>query len=444
MENINSEKYKNLNYDKKNIQTKSNIEKSKNNIFEGNHSDSKKEKDNCIIFDETIAQSKKKANPYRIIEFSKIIGKHQMPVDFIEELENGFFVSDGSDNSLILYNQFFEKIKTIECNDWVYKDGEKMNYKEKSEDSIKLLCAINQEFQIINLDKKDLKINKNKYKCPNKTFTNFVEIKENNIVSTGRGGASYCDDFFNEKKRFTEIIITEKTYRGLIKVNDKNASLSSNKIILDGEDCLLLYNTKKKTEPLKISGYSPNPSINNFVIMPREENKINYKILLCACTKFTKDQKNGILLINPQLGDNKNIENPFYETENFEVYCFCPILQVINKNSNSEKENIDEEYRRNITRKDTDYFFVGGYDLDQREGKIKLFKIIYGSKAWETKIVFIQDIIVCDDDKFENFDGAITCIKQSKISGCILVTCYNRNVYLFTPPNMDLFINNKI
>ena len=173
--------------------------------------------------------------------------------------------------------------------------------------------------------------------------------------------------------------------------------------------------------------------------MPREETKINYKILICACKKYAKDQKNGILLVNPQLGDNKNIENPFYEIENFEVYCFCPILIVENKNSNFE--NIDEEYRKNITIKDTDYFFVGGFDLDKREGLIKLYKIVYGSKAWETKIEFIQDIIIQENEneKFEDFDGAITCIIQSKISGYILVTCYNGNVYLFTPPNKDLF-----
>ena len=139
------------------------------------------------------------------------------------------------------------------------------------------------------------------------------------------------------------------------------------------------------------------------------------------------------------MGDNKNIENPFYEIKDFEVYCFCPILEVENKNSNFE--NINEEYRKNITMKDTDYFFVGGFDLNKRESLIKLYKIEYGSKAWETKIKFVIDIIIQENEKekFEDFDGAITCIIQSKISGNILATCYNGNVYLFTPPNMDLF-----
>ena len=430
-----------LNNIQNNNESKSNKEKSKKS------EEKKLDSTKVVINDDSTAtqsyiidsQKKKKAGPFKIIEFLNIIGKHKNAADFIVELKNGFFISGGCENILILYDAYFiEKIKIRENSDWVFKVGEKMNSKEK-EDIIRLLCTTNQEFDIIELYIKTLKTSKNPYQLAKKTNINFVEMKENNIVLLGRGGASYYIDLFNSKKQLTENKITEKTYRGLIKINDKNVSLTSNKIIPDGEDMLLLYNTKKKTEPYKINNYSFIICVNNLVIMPREETKINYKILICACKKYAKDQKNGILLVNPQLGDNKNIENPFYEIENFEVYCFCPILIVENKNSNFE--NIDEEYRKNITIKDTDYFFVGGFDLDKREGLIKLYKIVYGSKAWETKIEFIQDIIIQENEneKFEDFDGAITCIIQSKISGYILVTCYNGNVYLFTPPNMDLF-----
>ena len=62
-----------------------------------------------------------------------------------------------------------------------------------------------------------------------------------------------------------------------------------------------------------------------------EEIKNNNKILLCACKKYNKDTKNGILLINPNLGDNKRMENEFYETYNFEVYCFCQIFNFENR-----------------------------------------------------------------------------------------------------------------
>jgi hypothetical protein len=181
-------------------------------------------------------------------------------------------------------------------------------------------------------------------------------------------------------------------------------------------------------------------SVNNLMLMPREETKSVFKILICACKRYIEGQENGILLVNPQLGDNKDIIEPFYETHEFEVYCFCQILIVENKNDNLN--NINEIYRKKISITDTDYFLVGGFDLEKREGKIKLYKIIYGNKAWDTKIEFIQDIEFKDDDKLD-FDGPISCIIQSKISGHIIVTFYNGKVYLFSPPNLDYYIKNE-
>ena len=173
-----------------------------------------------------------------------------------------------------------------------------------------------------------------------------------------------------------------------------------------------------------------------------EDTKNKYKILLCACKSYEneKNSKNGILLVNPQTGDNKNVNDPFYEIDYFEVYCFCPILLIENKNKNYEK--INEKYRKNIIIEDTDYFLVGGYDIEKREGQIKLFKILYGNKAWETKIKFIQNIEI-DDDNFEEFDHPITCITQSKITGNILITSYNGYVYLFTQPNLQYYLENE-
>ena len=46
---------------------------------------------------------------------------------------------------------------------------------------------------------------------------------------------------------------------------------------------------------------------------------------------------------------------------------------------------IDEEFKKQIKITDTDYFLVGGFDLDKREGVIKLFKIIYNDEIWNTK-----------------------------------------------------------
>ena len=177
--------------------------------------------------------------------------------------------------------------------------------------------------------------------------------------------------------------------------------------------------------------------------MPREEKKADNKILICACKKYKENERNGILLVNPQIQNNKRIKNEFYDTGNFEVYCLCPILIIENRNKNFD--NIDEKYRKNIIIEDTEYFLVGGFDIEKREGLIKLYKAIYSKETFETRIQYIQDINIdiIDNQKIEYFDGPIICIYQSKITGNILVSCYNGKVYLFTSPNIDYYINNN-
>jgi hypothetical protein len=369
------------------------------------------------------------------------MGKHSLSADFIIELNNGYYISGGCDNKLILYNEQFVEKKTIsDLNDWAFKIGEKMGSEKL--DYIKLMCATNKELDILNLDlnKGSLKTNLTQYQIPQKKCANFIEMKENNIIISGKGGASYYIDLFNSGNQLAEHKITEKTYRGGIRTNDKSAVLTSNSIIgKEGEDNLILYNTKKKSS-YQINKHSFTFTNNNCAIM--EDTKNKYKILLCACKSYEneKNSKNGILLVNPQTGDNKNVNDPFYEIDYFEVYCFCPILLIENKNKNYEK--INEKYRKNIIIEDTDYFLVGGYDIEKREGQIKLFKILYGNKAWETKIKFIQNIEI-DDDNFEEFDQPITCITQSKITGNILITSYNGYVYLFTQPNLQYYLENE-
>ena len=391
----------------------------------------------CIQDESTMSRTKQtffnsahieKADPDKVLEFIRIIGRHIFSADYVVELSNGYFISGGCENFLILYDQdFFEKIKIKEFNDWVYKVGEKKNSNPKEKDIIKLYCTVNKEFDIVNLDK-ELNTSINQYQMPKKTFINFIEMKENNIVLCGRGGSSYYVDLFNTKKML-EYKITSKTYRGGIRINDKNVAITSNDVIPDGENKLIFYNTGKKKNS-EINDHSFIASLSGLALIPTEEIQSKYKILLCACKRYTNGEKNGILLVNPQLGDNKDVENPFYKTDNFEVYCFCPILLV--ENTKILKKEIK------ITA--TNYFFVGGFDLDKREGKIKLFKIIYGDKAWETKIEFMQDIEFEFNENFEDFDGPISNIIQSKETGNILITCYNGNVYLFTPPNIEYYL----
>ena len=137
--------------------------------------------------------------------------------------------------------------------------------------------------------------------------------------------------------------------------------------------------------------------------MPKLNKENKFRILLCACKKYKKEQRNGILLANPQMEEPIDVEHPFYDTGNFEVYCFCPILCDIEKKKGDEGRG-DLGNKKLI---DTNYFLVGGFDTDLREGKILLYKINYGERSYNTTIEYVQDIIFKDRGDIDAFNGPI-------------------------------------
>ena len=101
-----------------------------------------------------------------------------------------------------------------------------------------------------------------------------------------------------------------------------------------------------------------------------------------------------------------------------------------------------------IISRETQYFLVGGYDNNEKQGKIKLYKLIYAENVFDTRIKFIQDIIFQksylsnnESKNFEGFEGAISCIIQSKRQGNILVSCYDSKIYLLSEPNLEFYLN---
>ena len=454
---INSEIYKNIEYKKYNQKNQIDKVKLKKDIINSNkdkvnanmskiiENENKEIKDkNLNIFEESTKMNSYydydnylgiNASKYSIIEFIQIIGTHENPANFVTELDNNYFLSGGCEKTLILYEKMTEKIKIKDLDDWTYKVTEKITYDEKN-NKIQLLCCTNKELIKLNIDKTTFRPNITKYQLPKRTISNCIEMKENNMIIMGHGGASYFIDIFNKNNQLSEYKISEKTFRGGIRINDKTVVLTSNSVLHNGEDILIFYNIKTKKITNIIEGYSSTISTNNLSLIPREEIKSNNKVLLCACKKYNnnKNKKNGILLVNANLGDNKRMEKEFYDTNNFEVYCFCPILKFEKNNKNKEMDN-----KKGSKIIDTNYVFVGGFDLDMRCGKIKLYKIVYGEKIWNTTIKFMQDIEINENNKFEDFDGPISSIIQSKANGLILASCYNGNVYLFTSPNMEYY-----
>ena len=411
------------------------------------------DKDNNIII-KINSQYEKCASKYSIIEYIKTIGKTKYSADYIKALSNGYYIV-GSQNILYIYdNQLVEKPNlAIKCKDWVYSTCERILHKANNKNkNIQVICCMNSSIGLVEITEKisyltliEMNLKSNLKKRTKKdrarnTYNICFEMRENNYLMAGLHGAIYYINFFGNKTEVEQIKVSEKTYKGGIKLNENIVVLSSNSVIPEGEDKLIFFNSKTKKITEGNNKYSFAVNEHNMSLMNIGKKNCNDKILLCACKKYLEDQKNGILLVNPQLGENENIINPFYDTGYFEVYCFCPIFSVINNNENILKESVDEDYKKNIEVIDTNYFFVGGYDQLKRKGGIKLYKIISGDKTANTKIKFLQNIEF-DNNNFEGISEQIKCMIQSKITGNIIVTCANGNIFLFTKPNLELYIN---
>ena len=246
-------------------------------------------------------------------------------------------------------------------------------------------------------------------------------------------------DFLMEHQN-KEKIIENKTYKLGIKINDKVYAFASNAIDIKGENKVILYSRIKRIIIYEVENYSISLTSNSLCSFPSLDKNLNHILLLCGCKKYYKSQKNGILLIKGDI-DNSNYKHIFYNTGNFEVFCFCPILIVTNTNYIFKND-------REIT--NTNYFLAGGFQKNKRKGVIKLFKVIQNEKFLDTEIEYIQDIEIQPKDKFRGFNSPISCITQTKYTGNLLVACWDGNIYSLSPPKMDWFtfnekkINNRI
>ncbi len=240
----------------------------------------------------------------------------------------------------------------------------------------------------------------------------------------------------------SDIIINEKcptNYKEGIYIDKNICALTSNSIMDGGKDEINFVDYKTRKSKKKFEGYSFILSTTGLCLMNTKDD--SDKILLCACKKYIKGQKNGILLIN-NLNDIDKADETFYNTNNIEIHCFCPIIII--KFIGLTKESV---YTK------TNYFFVGGFDKNRNKGIIKLYRIKKGKKIKieEIKEIYKREEIVDinkEDNKltkdikeFKGFKGPISSIIQSKINGNIIITCWDGNVYLFEKPNLDYFEN---
>ena len=397
----------------------------------------------------------KKANEIEILKLIKIIENKNNTIGLIKELNNGFFAYVKGDNTLVLVdknfnpfidiNKFPDKIVNI-CDMFPapeVKQTEIQNEQKDSKDKndknndTKLEIALcgNRELYLTSVNLSNMESEIKNFGVPKIICFNSIEFRKNNYIIAGKNGVGYFIDLFTSNQPKESPLFSRVTFFNSIKITDNMLVFVSNSIFPGGEDLLVFYNFKKK-KPYNndIRNYSFTMSPNGLQVFPILDQENKNKVLLCACKKYSQFQKNGILIVNTQLGDNREVDKPFFDTGNFEVYCFCPILNVVEPIIKNKKEN------NNIKLEETNYFLVGGFDTRIREGKICLYKINYGDKAYNTTIEYIQDIIIKDKSNIDCFNGPINCLVQSKTTGNILVSCYNGNIYLLTPPNINYYL----
>ena len=378
-----------------------------------------------------------KSNKYKILEYIKTIGKYKRP-QFVKQLSNDYFLVSSEDKKLYIFDFLYNYIMDINLNleKFPYDITENIYAKKNN---LELIISSLDNMLYIKLDMKYKNYIIYKYESESLPSLSTFQVGENKTVIVGLQGINFIENLFTSS---TEFIYHKQNYttpyvQGII-INSEIIALTSNNIIPKGEDKLVFYNWRKKRIFYEIKEFSFSISGNGLCLINSEKISPKYKILLCACRKYTnkKEKKNGILVVCIDL-EKVMFYHKFVNTENFEVLCFCQISIINNENAINE----DISYKKNIQNINTDYFFVGGFDKNRRAGLIKLYRLVHNKEFKNTKIEFIQNIKIDKKKGFSGFKEPISSITQSNIIGNIIISCLDGNVHLFKPPNIDYFLN---
>ena len=382
---------------------------------------------NEIIFDE---------NECYLLSYLNTIGTHEKSADFTFETNNGLMVSGGGDENLLIYNQEYNNIMSINNKDWIsniseIKDETMLGNNQKQ---CELIALSKQQIHLIQINAEEMETRVIKDNIPQLYSPNVcLNVHYGYTLFGTDNGIYFASDIFSKIISPKIINIEPGVYRGGIVIDDKIVAFTSNQFLKRGKDIISFFNIYSKKIINNIKGYSFVTSRNGLSLMTVLENSSKKKVLLCACKKYNPNQKNGILLIDTDIKFKKKINRNFYNTRNYEVYCFCPIKMKIKGH-----QSIFNETKNFI---DTNYFLVGGYEKKKGKGILKLYKLNMNENDENINIEFIQDVQFKKGGKFMGFNGPISCITQSKRNGKIIISCWDGNVYLFSYPKIETFIN---
>jgi len=362
--------------------------------------------------------------------------KKKYTAEFITEIQN-LFVSFGTNNELFIYNDSFDKLSTNPVDDWIYNA---LNYNSSSSKAI-FIAPSKKKIYIFSEEKSNSVYKTNENPTEHKLIYLFSMENSYYFSCCEKGIFLYSSLFDKLQNKTTFTIYENLLMKSAIKIDSNFLVFKSNKIVSKGKRQLLLYNYRNKKDiPDFIENYKEEYS---FVFSPlgqaliiHKEKDIEDRILLFACKKYIKSKKNGIFILYNMKGvleTQNNISNYkkansyFYNTDNFEPYCICP-LSII-----KATKILVESFET----KETDYFLVGGFEKKRKKGIIRLYKIINYKKI---SIDYIQDLKIFDKD-FEGFKGPISCITQSKKDGNLLITCWDGKVYLIYNTDINFYLH---
>ena len=375
----------------------------KNNIQIDDNNNNRNEKEEDLI-------------DFELTKFINKVDNIKGSLKFFVHLQNDYFLSYEDEKEMILYNKDFKevtKISNLEDNLCYITEKESEN-----KNIIEIIACYLLHIYLIKINLKDKSLSGlKKYEIPKKNIL-FIQIYFDKYILSGLNNAMIVHDLFNDKLETKNMNkLSNNSYKSGYLINNKYIALISNSLIPGGNNEIAIFNLSNNKMVNNITKFSPNITENGIEKIKLEDNDK----LLFSCKKYNSHQKNGILIvdinsINEENDDELNFK--FYDTNNFEVNCFCQIL--------IKKINLNDE----IIYEGTIFFFAGGFDLDKRIGSVRLYKF---KKENSLEIKYLQDI------DFYDFDMPVNTITQLKESGEIIITTADKGIYRFSKPNLNLY-----
>ena len=246
--------------------------------------------------------------------------------------------------------------------------------------------------------------------------------KDETYIIGSNNGAIYIEYFLNNYQQTNDRALYFKPINGGISIDNDNIVLMFNNVFKTTKNLIFTSLSKKYDYIEKEINYSINKCEHSLSTLKLQNN--GNLILLCACKKYLKGQKNGILVINYNFYKNNVYIEDFYDTKNFEIYCFCQIFYrknisvLINSDGNTKIFYIN-------------YFLVGGFDIKKCHGEIKLYKAFYNKQKKKVEIEFVEEVTYKEGKKY--YKSPICCLLQLKENYRIIVGCFDGNFDVIEP-----------